>query len=415
MMYEEMDVSYPPVHPGTDRTFIRFYGTDNKSHSASSSANRHIDNQSAQSSTPDLNSLFYTESSDAGPMRIFVTDTHVASLPSLESFFGSFRADCCVDGCATAGFSGTRGKDILVVLGSGETYKTIESVLTIVSRALDHNAQRSSVFVGIGGGVICDMTSFASSIFKRGAHCELVPTTLLSMVDASVGGKTGCDFASYKNMIGTFFPAQKIHIFPSFVQSLPDSEYRSGMAEVVKTALLYSPELFAKLESDRNDVMARRQDIVYEMIKTCVEDKAKVVEQDLTEQNIRMQLNFGHTFGHALETCAGLGVVSHGDAVAWGMARALTLSANLGLCPKEYKDRVIKTLASYGWETASAPKALTGRYGDSETRAHELFDAMRKDKKNSGSRVRFVLQKNIGDTVITEAGEKDVISVLAND
>jgi 3-dehydroquinate synthase len=404
MTYEEMDVSYPPVHPGTDRTFIRFYTAEKKHGEAST-----------ESISPDLNSIFYSESSSAGPMRIFVTDTHVSSLPSLESFFSSFRADCCVDGCCTAGFIGTRGKDILVVLGSGETYKTIESVLTIASAALDHNAQRSSVFVGIGGGVICDMTSFAASIFKRGAQCELVPTTLLSMVDASVGGKTGCDFSSYKNMIGTFFPAQKINICPQFVQTLPGSQYRSGMAEVVKTALLYSPELFVKLENNRDAAMARKSDIVFEMIQTCVTDKAKVVEQDLTEKNIRMQLNFGHTFGHALETCAGLGVVSHGDAVAWGIARALTLSEKLGLCTAQYKDRVIKMLASYGWETGAQHSSLREKFGGSTSCAHELFDAMKKDKKNNGSRVRFVLQKELGNTVITEADEDDVLSVLTND
>ena len=258
------------------------------------------------------------------------------------------------------------------------------------------------------------MTAFAASIFKRGALCELVPTTLLSMVDAAVGGKTGCDFDSYKNMIGSFFPAQKIHIIPSFIQSLPESEYRSGMAEVVKTALLYSKDLCEKLAA-KPDVLQNRNDpLVEQMIKTCVNAKATVVEQDLTEKNIRMQLNLGHTFGHALETRAGLGTVSHGDAVAWGMSRAAVLSEKMGLCTQKYRTTIQNVLASFGWETMPLHSALKGKYSSEEEAANSLFEAMKKDKKNASGKVRFVLQKDIEETVITEADEKDVLSVLQN-
>ncbi|MDE5797621.1 MAG: 3-dehydroquinate synthase, partial [Treponemataceae bacterium] len=163
MQYEEKIVEYPPVHPGTDRTFIRFY-----------------------EGAPDLNGIFYAAGNADLPQRIFVTDETICARESVRPFTHLFHAK---DGGKdfSRGFVGTRGKDVLVVLGSGETFKTIESVLHIVAAALDHNAQRSAVFVGIGGGVITDMTAFAASVFKRGAHCELVPTTLLCMVDASVG------------------------------------------------------------------------------------------------------------------------------------------------------------------------------------------------------------------------------------
>lgn len=389
MQFEEKDIAYPPVHPGTDRTFIRFYGGE-----------------------PDLNSIFYSSEEENSPQRIFVTDTNVASLKQMQPFVNFFRGENYSQPKIESGFIGTRGKDVLLILGSGEPFKTIESVLAICKAAIDSNAKRSAVFTGIGGGVITDMTAFAASIFKRGATCELVPTTLLSMVDAAIGGKTGCDFDSYKNMIGSFFPAQKIHIIPSFIQSLPENEYRSGMAEVVKTALLYSKELFEKLASKPEILQNRKDPLVEEMIKICVNAKAAVVEQDLTEKNIRMQLNLGHTFGHALETRAGLGKVSHGDAVAWGMARAAELSKKIGLCTENYVQTVKSALSSFGWETQPMHSALNGKFDSEKEAALSLFEAMKKDKKNASNKVRFVLQEDVGETVITEVDEKDVLSVL---
>ena len=389
MQFEEKDIAYPPVHPGTDRTFIRFYGGE-----------------------PDLNSIFYSSEEENSPQRIFVTDTNVASLKQMQPFVNFFRGENYSQPKIENCFIGTRGKDVLLILGSGEPFKTIESVLAICKAAIDSNAKRSAVFTGIGGGVITDMTAFAASIFKRGATCELVPTTLLSMVDAAIGGKTGCDFDSYKNMIGSFFPAQKIHIIPSFIQSLPENEYRSGMAEVVKTALLYSKELFEKLASKPEILQNRKDPLVEEMIKICVNAKAAVVEQDLTEKNIRMQLNLGHTFGHALETRAGLGKVSHGDAVAWGMARAAELSKKIGLCTENYVQTVKSALSSFGWETQPMHSSLNGKFASEKEAALSLFEAMKKDKKNASNKVRFVLQEDVGETVITEVDEKDVLSVL---
>lgn len=389
MTFDEKIISYPPVHPGTDRTFIRFY-----------------------SENPDLNSVFYPADSENLPQRIFVTDTTVASLDFVKPFIENFHGENYSRPKIENGFVGNRGKDVLVILGAGEPFKTIESVLQIVKAALDNNGQRSAVFVGIGGGVITDMTAFAASIFKRGAHCELMPTTLLSMVDAAVGGKTGCDFDAYKNMIGSFFPAQKIHICPQFIQSLPQNEYRSGMAEVVKTAMLYSSELFDKLEKYPQILTDRKNPLVEEAIRICVTAKANVVEQDLTEKNIRMQLNLGHTFGHALETRAGLGVVTHGDGVAWGMARAASLSRKIGLCTSDYESRIKKMLSSFGWETEAVHPAMREKFSSDEEIARTLFEAMKKDKKNSSGKVRFVLQEDIEKTVITEVDENIVLEVL---
>lgn len=389
MEFEEQNISYPPVHPGTDRTFIRFYD-----------------------SQADLNTIFYSQEKEALPKRIFVTDTNVASLPEMQNFINLFRDENFSKIKIEHASTGKKGGDTLLILGSGEPYKTIESVLQICKTAIDSNAQRSSVFVGIGGGVITDMTAFASSIFKRGANLELVPTTLLSMVDAAIGGKTGCDFDSYKNMIGSFFPAQKIHIIPSFIKSLPQSEYKSGLAEVLKTALLYSSELFEKLNKNPESVADRTSSLVYEMIKTCVNAKANVVEKDLTEKNIRMQLNLGHTFAHALESRAGLGTVSHGDAVAWGMMRAAELSKKIGLATGDYVQKVKSILEKYSFETSAVHSALESVYSDEEKAAFELFSAMQKDKKNSSGAVKFVLQEEIEKTVITEVPKEIVLQVL---
>ena len=389
MQFEEKDIAYPPVHPGTDRTFIRFYGGE-----------------------PDLNSIFYSSEEENSPQRIFVTDTNVASLKQIQPFVNFFRGENYSQPKIENGFIGTRGKDVLLILGSGEPFKTIESVLAICKAAIDSNAKRSAVFTGIGGGVITDMTAFAASIFKRGATCELVPSTLLSMVDAAIGGKTGCDFDSYKNMIGSFFPAQKIHIIPSFIQSLPENEYRSGMAEVVKTALLYSKELFEKLASKPEILQNRKDPLVEEMIKICVNAKAAVVEQDLTEKNIRMQLNLGHTFGHALETRAGLGKVSHGDAVAWGIARAAELSKKIGLCTENYVQTVKSALSSFGWETQPMHSALNGKFASEKEAALSLFEAMKKDKKNASSKIRLVLQKGLNETFTEEIEDSKILAVL---
>jgi 3-dehydroquinate synthase len=227
------------------------------------------------------------------------------------------------------------------------------------------------------------------------------------MVDAAVGGKTGCDFESYKNMIGAFFPAAVLHVFPQFVQSLDETQYRSGLAEAFKTALLYSAGSFSDFELKHEQIKTRDKATLDNIIRTCVKAKAKIVGQDFTERNIRMQLNFGHTFGHALETISGLGIVPHGDAVAWGIARALSLSANKGLCSAGYCNRVAAVMQKYGWETGPVHHTLKN-----SNAAADLLQAMKKDKKNTGRLIRVILQKGLCTTVIQEVPDDEILSVL---
>ena len=388
MTQDIFTIQYPQISVGTEKTDIIFY------------------------SSPELDSLMSFLSPNDGLNRLFVTDSTIISLPSLKVLAKEFliSAEPLATGIPPRSVF-RKGNNTLVILGAGESHKTIENVLFIIQTALESGLQRSSVFVGIGGGVICDMTAFASSIFKRGAKLELVPTTLLAMVDAAVGGKTGCDFDSFKNMIGTFYPAKRLHVFSDFLQTLPPEEYRSGLAETLKTALLYAPKLFHIMQNQKDEVLARETDLVRQIIRRCVIAKASIVEKDLTETGLRMQLNLGHTFAHALETTAGLGAIPHGDAVAWGIGRALQLSVNLGLCEEEYRQEVDQVLESYGWCRTAYHPVLKGKVPPEEA-GDVLLSAMKKDKKNSNATVRFILQREINSTVIQEVPDNKILAVL---
>ena len=338
------------------------------------------------SGSPDLRSLYFNGNETDAPMRLFVTDETIAQLSAFDSFTQDFHD----------------GKDFLTVLPAGERFKDITHVLDIVRVALEHNFDRGCLFIAIGGGVICDMTGFAASMFKRGVSVEFVPTTLLAMVDASVGGKTGCDFDGYKNMIGAFYPAKALHVWPSFVQSLPEHEYRSGLAEAVKTAFLFLPETAQLFLQNENLINQRDSKTLQTVITSCVQAKASVVHKDLREKGDRAFLNLGHTFGHALETVAGLGKITHGEAVAWGMARAADLSYALGLCSKDYVQNAKEILRMYGYDTE--PKPLL---------AHDILNAMKKDKKNKAEgALRVIIQKDFAENEIRDVTEQEVMQVL---
>ncbi len=349
--------------------------------------------------------LFYDSdlNSKSAQPRIFVTDTTIASLSSVKPLVDSF----------TQKWPNIyiHNNDVLIILGAGEKFKTIESVLSIVKAALDADFTRNCIFTAIGGGVICDMTGFAASIFKRGVPVEFVPTTLLAMVDASVGGKTGCDFDGYKNMIGTFYPAQKLYFFPDFVTSQSSREFKSGLAEAIKTALLFNSELCTFFAENIDKVLERDTNVLYTIIRDCVRAKADIVHKDLKEKGERAFLNLGHTFGHALEAVVGLGDITHGEGVAWGMARAAQLSLKLGLCKEDYTRLVIDLLDKYGYDTSPVHDVLKNT--DNAERTENLLHAMHKDKKNiTSDTIRFTLQKDICSTEVVEVEDSIVETVL---
>lgn len=363
---------------------------------------------------PSLTEIFLE--SAPNERRLFVTDTNVARLESVSDFLRNFGFDASMvsadkienGNCLVfAGADGLFKDDALIVIPAGEAFKTVENVLAIVRAALGRAFGRKDIFVGIGGGVVTDMTAFAAALYKRGARCEFVPTTLLAMVDAALGGKSGCDFDEYKNMIGAFFPAENLFVFPQFVQSLSDDEYRSGFAEAFKQALLFDKKLFAEISAQKEKVKLREKDFVFKMISKSVEAKARVVQKDMTEKNERMLLNLGHTFAHALETCAGLGKISHGDAVGWGIGRALCVSRNLGLCSEEYKNQVLDLIEFFGWERNAKHSVFF-----CENSAERLLDAMRRDKKNSSKKVRLILQRGLCENLICEVSDEEILKCL---
>lgn len=329
------------------------------------------------------------------------------TLPPLGQSGGIYVADANTERLLRSS-KGFDSRIPLIVLDSGEAHKNMESIEKILTAALEAGLARDSVFVGFGGGVVTDMTAFAASIYMRGARLELVPTTLLAMVDASVGGKTGIDFENAKNCVGTFYPASSIHVSVSYLESLPDAEFRSGLAEVVKTALLYAPKLHQILVERKDAILARDPSLMLEIVKRCVQAKARVVERDLRESGERMYLNLGHTFGHALESVAGFGTVSHGDAVAWGISRALDLGCRLGFTDPAYRDEVFPLLESYGWSTAPVHPALTGRDA-----ARDLLSAMKNDKKKKDGEIRFILQREMNSTFAERVADAEVLAVLA--
>lgn len=360
------------------------------------------------SGTPDIYELYISEETKTN--RLFITDTNIISLECNKKFlnhftseklpeFPEFMEDSIENGCS---MTFRKGNDVLCIIGAGEKYKTIESVLEIVKAALDNNFNRNCLFVAIGGGVICDMTGFAASMFKRGVDCEFVSTTLLADVDAAVGGKTGCDFDSYKNMIGAFYPAKKLHVFSQFVKTLPEKEYISGLAEAIKTAFLFDNEMLELFRDHKDLVFSRDDRILEKLISGCSKAKARIVHEDFKEKGNRAFLNLGHTFGHALESVSGLGEISHGEGVAWGMARALEYACKNGICSPEYAEEGIKILDSYGYNT-----------GKANATPEKILSAMKKDKKNMSATIKLIVQAGPQDTKIIDSTDDKILEVLA--
>ncbi len=290
--------------------------------------------------------------------------------------------------------------DDLIVPGAGEACKSFESLRLVLEAALTRNLDRQAEFVGVGGGAVCDLTAFAASSYLRGCRLVLVPTTLLAMVDASLGGKTGINLSGYKNLVGSFYPASSILVAVDFLNSLPAREFHSGLAEVIKSAMLDDAELFDLLMDRRVTVLSREPLLMEEVVRRSLRVKAQVVEADFRESGRRAILNLGHTFGHALEAVAGLGRYTHGEAVAWGIRCAMDLGRVLGVTDAEYARRVGRMLDDYEF-----PDRVHADPG-------ELVEAMRRDKKRRGNSLVFVLQSNLGVTIVQEVENNQVLACL---
>ena len=291
-----------------------------------------------------------------------------------------------------------------LVLPPGEESKTMAQVEKILKEAVDRGLGRESVIAGVGGGVVCDMAGLAASLYMRGCRLVLVPTSLLAMVDAAVGGKTGVDFGGYKNLAGSFYPAGEVRICPDLLSSLPEDEYINGLAEVIKYALLGEERLLELFEKRRKDILSREPGILEEIIVASVRMKVRYIELDPLERGVRAHLNLGHTFGHALEASGRFTGWTHGKAVAWGIVKALQLGQALGMTPGSYAGDVQALMEAYGFTT---------HVDMSSSLREELIEAMRHDKKNRTDRLTFVLQTGPGETLVREVDESAVREILS--
>ena len=281
-----------------------------------------------------------------------------------------------------------------VEIPDGEQYKTIDWANSIFTALLINTFDRRSPLVALGGGVIGDLTGFAAACYMRGVPFIQVPTTLLAMVDSSVGGKTGVNHPMGKNMIGAFYQPRLVLMDLDVLKTLPKEEFISGMAEVIKYGVIWDHELFDFLEKNREKILALEEGPLGHIISRSCEIKADVVSKDEREGGLRAILNFGHTLGHAIETLSNYSV-RHGEAIAIGMVYASRLAERTGLCAPRVTERVTKLLADYGLPTSLAVL-------DRRPSVTELLDTIQVDKKAEGGKVRFVLPKKIGEVVISK-------------
>jgi 3-dehydroquinate synthase len=273
-----------------------------------------------------------------------------------------------------------------VILQDGERYKTMASVSAVIDKLVSSNANRDATVIALGGGVVGDIAGFAAACYMRGIACVQVPTTLLSQVDSSVGGKTGVNHEGGKNLIGAFHQPRLVLIDTDTLATLSDREFRAGMAEVIKHAAICDTAYFSWLEENIGALQRREPELLAHAIHRSCEIKAAVVAEDERERGRRALLNFGHTFGHAIENCVGYGEWLHGEAVAAGMIMASRLSD----MPGSDLDRLRNLLVATGLPVD--PPAVG---------ADALGRAMKLDKKVQQTRLRFVLLKTLGEAFVS--------------
>jgi len=279
------------------------------------------------------------------------------------------------------------GEIPVIKIEMGEKNKTLEAVQYIFEKFIELEIDRSSFVLGIGGGIICDVVGFAASIYMRGIGFGFVSSSLLSQVDASVGGKNGVNFKGYKNMVGVFKQPEFVICDINMLNTLEETEYISGFAEIVKAGAIQDKALFEYLENNFKAALQKDKNVMEHVIHESVKIKANVVKKDEREANLRQILNFGHTFAHSFEKTGG---VSHGQAVSLGMVLAARLSVQRGLLEKDAANRLINLL-----ENLNLPVKM-------QVDPEKFFQAMKKDKKRRGDQINLILLDKIGNAVIQQ-------------
>jgi len=323
-----------------------------------------------------------------GPRCAIITDTNV----------GRQYAKPAYDSLLRAGFEPS-----LIVVPAGETAKRLKVVQSCYDRLAAHRLERRSFIIALGGGVVGDLAGFVAATYLRGVPFVQVPTTLLAQVDSSVGGKVGVNLKAGKNLIGAFHQPRLVLCDLNTLDTLPMSEYRAGLAEVIKYGIIYDRALFARLERELPALLRREPKILAAIVARCCQIKAAVVGQDETEGGLRAILNFGHTIGHAIEAVSGYGKYLHGEAISIGQIAAARLSETRTGLPMKDVARITELFRRAGLPTQVKLGA--------RQRA-KLFAAMKLDKKVSRGEIKFVLAKRIGKVVWGQKVPTTVIGKL---
>jgi 3-dehydroquinate synthase len=309
------------------------------------------------------------------PRCAIITDTNI----------GKRYAKAAFNSLATAGFSPS-----LIIVQPGETAKSLKTIQACHDQLAAHRLERKSFIVALGGGVVGDLAGFVAATYLRGVAFVQAPTTLLAQVDSSVGGKVGVNLKAGKNLVGAFYQPKLVLCDLDALKTLPDREFRAGLAEVIKYGIIYDANLFERLERDLPNFLKRDQSILAPVISCCCEIKAEVVGQDETESGLRAILNFGHTVGHAIENISGYGTFLHGEAISMGQVAAAKLSHKvLGLAERDV-ERIGNLFQRAGLPVQMRLNSL---------KRQKLLNAMRLDKKVSGGEIKFVLAEKIGKVV----------------
>jgi len=291
----------------------------------------------------------------------------------------------------------------VLALPDGEAYKDLEHLNLVFDELLGQEADRRTVLYALGGGVVGDMTGFAAACYMRGVAFVQVPTTLLAQVDSSVGGKTAVNHPLGKNMIGAFYQPRQVVCDLAMLDTLPEREMSAGLAEVIKYGASIDAAFLAWLERHVEGLRARDRAALAYAVKRCCEIKAEVVSADEKEAGLREILNFGHTFGHAIEAGMGYGAWLHGEGVGCGMVMAAELSARLGLIAPAFARRIESLVARAGLPVRGPASLAPARY----------LELMRVDKKSQGGDIRFVLLDGEGHATVRTAPEALVVEVIA--
>lgn len=286
-----------------------------------------------------------------------------------------------------------------VLIGLGESIKTLQTVESIYRRFIELGVDRSTFVLGIGGGIVTDVAGFAAATYMRGLDFGFVSTTLLGQVDASVGGKNGVNVDGYKNMAGTFSQPRFVICDPGMLRTLYDREFRAGLAEVVKAAIIADADLFARIEATTFDDLRSDTDLLTDAVSASIRVKADIVERDERESGDRRKLNLGHTLAHAIEKCTNR--LNHGEAVAVGTALIADASVKLGVLTAEDRDRIAGVLKKLGFDLT--PPVDVKR----------LLKEVGKDKKNEDGMLRIVVPIGIGDCDVRRMSHDEFAALFA--